>query len=386
MVDVMVKHKRSNCLKTGLGILAFGCIGCLGGIVYLIIGGAILSLNTSPYSQAVDLLAKESITPGESLNLRLVHQLGGDASLLASRIYRDGTKAIVMDEWNDGLYILDVLEPISPAVSTFYKPFDYFYSHDVEVQDDYVFLAPDGLEIISISNPSMPTVAGRYDTQDSIRNIAVAGERVYLASQDSFYIIDISDPTKPESLGYYQNLDGIEYIEDIAVVRNYLYIIGQGVYIFDVSDPINPVQSGFFDPPPSRIRDKEITVVEDIAFLMESYKLPFDPIIVSQLLLLDISNPLKPVEIVSYEWSEYWRIGGFALDFIYRVGKDGLRLLDFSDPEAPIELGFYGLRCWGHYSSEAAIGDGNIIYMVDESGGLHVLEYIPPVSISSFTK
>ena len=55
-----------------------------------------------------------------------------------------------------------------------------------------------GLMLVDISNPSSPTLAGSYDTNDYADGVSVSGNYAYVANgSDGLVIVDISNPSSP---------------------------------------------------------------------------------------------------------------------------------------------------------------------------------------------
>ncbi|MCK9566182.1 MAG: hypothetical protein M0Q43_09055, partial [Methanothrix sp.] len=74
----------------------------------------------------------------------------------------------------------------------------------VAVSGGYAYVANTGLglQIIDVSNPSNPTLAGSCDTPGSAIGVAVSGSYAYVADYDKgLQIIDVSDPSNPTPAG-----------------------------------------------------------------------------------------------------------------------------------------------------------------------------------------
>ena len=65
--------------------------------------------------------------------------------------------------------------------------------------DDY-----SGLQVIDISDPTDPTLAGTCDTPGHARGVAVSGDHAFVADYAAgLQVIDICDPTDPTLVGSY---------------------------------------------------------------------------------------------------------------------------------------------------------------------------------------
>ena len=68
----------------------------------------------------------------------------------------------------------------------------------VAFSGNYAYVADlgDGLDVIDISNPSSPTLAGTYNTSGSARDVTVSGNYAYIADWGAsrLRVVDITNP------------------------------------------------------------------------------------------------------------------------------------------------------------------------------------------------
>jgi hypothetical protein len=88
---------------------------------------------------------------------------------------------------------------------------------------NYAFVADgsSGLQIINISNPNTPTLAGSYDTPGYTEGVQVVGNYAYItdAYSGELQVINISNPNAPTLTdSYYTNA------QDVQVVGNYAFV------------------------------------------------------------------------------------------------------------------------------------------------------------------
>ena len=81
---------------------------------------------------------------------------------------------------------------------------------DVFIQGNYAYCAAveAGLDIIEISSTSDPSKVGNYDTPGSAWDVFVSGSFAYVADEGSLQIINISNPASPTLAGTYQFTPG----------------------------------------------------------------------------------------------------------------------------------------------------------------------------------
>ncbi len=123
---------------------------------------------------------------------------------------------------------------------------------EIVIQGNYAYLACDlyGLQIVNISDPTHPTMAGHLYTPGYAWGLAVQGNYVYMAEHYAgLRIIDVSDPEAPHQVGTCI-LTGST--QGVAVIGSTAYVadgVTGGLRIVDVSDPTTPIEIGWYDSP-----------------------------------------------------------------------------------------------------------------------------------------
>ena len=74
------------------------------------------------------------------------------------------------------------------------------------LEGDLAFLAdgPGGMRIFDLSDIANPVLLSETTNPGGSLDIAVAGNRAYLATGNDFRIFDVTDPSSPELLGMYE--------------------------------------------------------------------------------------------------------------------------------------------------------------------------------------
>ncbi len=161
-----------------------------------------------------------------------------------------GNYAYIADYSN--LRIINISNPANPTqTQTFAIPGHGF---DIAVQGNYAYVTTGGggLRIVDISNPSLPSGVGYFNStlsNGSILGIAVAGNQAYITdcSEDekSFRVINISNPASPQLVTSTEiGVSGTS----IYLARNYAYLCGDwGCRVIDLNVPTTLTTTGFYN-------------------------------------------------------------------------------------------------------------------------------------------
>ncbi len=232
---------------------------------------------------------------------------------------------------------------------------------DVKGNDVYVASGLGGLRTIDVSTISTPFEVSHYTNPDAIRDIVVNGNYLNLADSNSgLWDINISNVNNPTIAGSYFPPEGIY---GVAVNGNYAYLADQtsGIQIVDISNPNNPT---------------EISNVTTSWFVYKIsingnnlYAIPNNTYILG---IWDISTPSSPAFLGSYTNSSSGLLGmAVSGHYVYLGdGTNGFRIVDVSDPQNPIEVGY----CNTPGEATRIAVSGNYAYVADWGSGLQVID------------
>jgi FlgD Ig-like domain/LVIVD repeat len=105
----------------------------------------------------------------------------------------------------------------------------------------YVGDRSSGLQVIDVSNPQNPQIAGNVVWQGAANDVVVSGSYAYVL-QDSghlFYVIEITNPGSPQIVGSVELPDGAL---NLAVSGSHVYVAARfaGLQVIDITDPASP--------------------------------------------------------------------------------------------------------------------------------------------------
>ncbi|MFH1701742.1 MAG: hypothetical protein ABIE07_14295 [Candidatus Zixiibacteriota bacterium] len=226
------------------------------------------------------------------------------------------------------LKVIDVSDPHLPAViGSLQTAVTIGYISDIFIELDYAYVATKavGVDIVDISNPSMPTISFTYDTPSNASSVIVYGNYAYITDYTlGLIILDVTIPDAPTYAGGY---DTPGYAQDVAVDGNYAFIADgtPGVYIVDVSEPSSIELISHIA---TSAAAQKIEINDDFAYVaLDTWGID----------IINISDPHTPLLI------DWHNLGGKALDLkavndkLYVSSKyPGVTIVNITDPQIPI--------------------------------------------------
>ncbi|PKN95123.1 MAG: hypothetical protein CVU44_00115 [Chloroflexi bacterium HGW-Chloroflexi-6] len=372
-----------------------------GRYAYIIVRDSLEIIDISDLTQPIRV---GSFTPSHN-NL---HEL--------ENIVVSGEYAYITDYFN-GLLIVRVADPVRPVEVSSYNLDSVV---DLAIRDDYLYALVDGkLEIISISNPLLPTRIFTYDSISWSDDIAIVGEYAYLAdatdqqSNNGLRVLDISDPTKVVEVGFYETVDKPEKIsvsenlaclvintgwgnsaesylqiiditnpekptrlgqykplalsaQAIALANQYIYLVDtQGnLHIIDAATPETPRDVGFYHV----AKDvSDVTVYSHYAYVAGKLGL----------YVLDIADPAKITQVAVYPMADRADHIVLAGNNAYLIGDGLLQIIDVANPLAPSLIGSYDLH---GATGQLVVADG-IVYLAGGKTGLRIFDVTNPANV-----
>lgn len=337
--------------------------------------------------------------------------------------------------WPHGTSIIDVGDPANPRTVAQIEMPTNTHSHKVRVQDDLMIVnherlgtgQPDdfrgGLGFYDVSDPHNPTFIAKWETPGrGVHRFDFDGRYVYLSPTVDGYIgnimmiLDVQDPLNVKEVGRWWipgqwEAGGEEYPWEGSVAprchhplrmgdRLYVSYWHHGFFILDISDMSTPTLiSGFATSPafphpehtalpiPFLIQDRKLMILadEDVAKLR-----PHAPAFAW---VVDITVEQQPLPIASiqpagqgaaeappmtgcHQPSEV--VTGTEIPFAWFA--QGLRVFDIADPYAPKEVAWFqpapppGESRLS--SNDVTIDDRGLIYLLDRTRGLHIVERV----------
>lgn len=263
-----------------------------------------------------------------------------------------------------GLQVVDVSNKTVPqVVASFDTPGN---GNDVVVVGNYAYLADGafGLRIIDISNPLKPVSAGDHDTPGTAWDVTVRGGYAYVADgTGGLQIFDVSNPSAPSLVGSL-TLPGTAKGVDIDPER-YLAVIAagtNGVHVIDIQDVTAPKLLG--TAAGGDVRD--VAIDGNYAFLAD-YERSFTSI--------DLSLPASPVVVSSTQLTTGGRLQDITLSENFALGADvyfvnGVPIIDTTFPDSPQPRAILNFSAYRDDNGTGIAADASYVYMTAEQGSV----------------
>jgi hypothetical protein len=215
----------------------------------------------------------------------------------------------------------------------------------------YVFLATrESLLVVDVMNPSQPTREGSYP--GSFTDIELRGFDAY-APYSSFWqdscglaVLDISVPVQPALVGLCTlGMRPGAVVRNVALKDSWAYVTGDseylsGIYIVNVHDRVHPRLARFFAIDTGYALG--LAAAGNYLYVGTGS---------SGLLVLDITNPVQPVEVTRCPQVPYANDVAFSGNYAaVAAGTAGVQVVDVTDLRNPVRYGYYrdDLYCYHH--------------------------------------
>jgi hypothetical protein len=343
------------------------------GLILAVIGLLDVPSSAAPLNADEPVEPAAPLTADDALTLELVSQVGGDirdVAVQGNYIYLGvGPR----------LLVLDASDPAAPILLGQSAMLGGNVGA-IDVAGDYVYLLADGLHVISVTDPTNPTLVGHFESMGGY-DVHVAGDYAYLVGFGRLHVLSITDPTTPTEVG--QCNGGSMYA--VQVAGDYAYVAGTsyltdtkhlgGLVIISLADPAHPVEVDFRQ---TAGLPKDLQIVGNHIYIVSTFGY-FDFTGYLETFALDTPgapNAVGQVAIAPFDWGSSYASGlHVAGDYAY-VSADygGMVVISVTDPAHPTELGHRDTP--GRSYNVAASGDH--AYVADDWGGLRVISVADP--------
>ena len=241
----------------------------------------------------------------------------------------------------DRFTVVDASLPTAPALRGHAPLVGGIEAKDIAVVGDKALIVQANYGVTTVDRASLaPLARFEVDVPQSLQGrvyeqIATAGSRAYLTSWGyGVFVLDIANPLAVQELSRIE----MPFATAIAAQGNFAYVgtstNGGILSVIDVSAPSAPVVRGSLTT--SKIM--KLAVHGNVVFIAD--EAAFD---IAGLRIVDVSNPDAPVQIAHYTGCE--STSDLALNaagtIAYLGCGDGLHVVNIANPAAPIALGTF---------------------------------------------
>jgi len=155
-----------------------------------------------------------------------------------------GTFAYLADGEVGGLQVFDVSDPTEPEIVGSVQTLQDALAVDVSGTHALIADYDAGLQVVDITNPASPTLAGGLHLPGICRGVASAAGLAYVCSSFGLHVVDIDPIDSPPLIG---ELELPGYAADVAPFGSYALVIDGAddvFYVVDLADPSAPAISG----------------------------------------------------------------------------------------------------------------------------------------------
>ncbi len=243
----------------------------------------------------------------------------------------------VLSSGTAGLHLLDFSNPTVPPTRISLARFqDHRSMSTVTINGNFAYVAanldddflglPLGsvLQVVDLSDPAHPRLAGEANAGHETRAVAVSGSYAFLADANAgLQVIDLSDSTQLRQVGGFRT---VGHAHDVVLGGRYAYVADgeSGLQIVDVAQPTNPTPAGRTDT----------TGFAEAVVLAGHYAYVADG--EAGLQVLDVSNPFVPALVGGLDTSGYAKAIAIARDHVFIADRaESLKVINVANPRTP---------------------------------------------------
>ncbi|MBC8374805.1 MAG: T9SS type A sorting domain-containing protein [FCB group bacterium] len=266
----------------------------------------------------------------------------------------------------EGLRLIDISNPTNPTEIGYFD--SGAKSQDLVIRDELIYLANsfDGLTILDFSDSANISPISSLDTDGDVSGLDLSGDLAFLADEiRGLVAVDISNSLAPLEVGC---LPSSGHPVAVTIQNNYAYVaqLSGGLLIVDIGDPANMVEVGhslFLES----VYSLDIKGSLLIVGLENAYK------------IIDVSDPTAPMTLNTSYIDRILDID-IEADLAYMAAeRSGVRIVDFSDPENPFEVGFFDND--DYFSRVYGVQvDRGFAYLAEYLNGLRIVDISDPAN------
>lgn len=243
----------------------------------------------------------------------------------------------------------------------------------------YAFCEPEDfgpvrLVVVDVRQPEHPVTLASADLGfASVKGLAVSKQHLYVVGRDGLVVVDVQHSAVPRIVW---RLDVPQSVRRIALNGDTLLAadpMGRRLWAVDIADPARP---GLGPQVPSPGEVERLAVADGRGYAGGNYNRREDPR-GGFVAIYDLERPWQESLRGLAQFDDaVWDLAPSGRHvYVGASGRGGLRVLDVSAPEAPVEVARTGIS--GHLMDLALAGD--TLATVDAGNGLRLVDVADPV-------
>lgn len=244
---------------------------------------------------------------------------------------------------------------------------------DADVAGDFAYVATvRAMDVVNVSDPANPQFVSRYKQGENVFDVQLSGNRAFVAhGVDGMHVVDISNPAMPtQFLASFGVNPGTGGLGATAVTSSgdFIYVVyqGDGLFALDtrILDTWNSSIPLFTGPGYNTSGEGSGVAASGNYAYVASWQ--------AGLQIIDVANK-ESMQLVGSLRSDNWNVDDVAISGDYAilsVDREGLVVVDVNDPRTP--------RVSATVSQIGAVLDvevsGNLLYVASGAAGLRIFE------------
>jgi hypothetical protein len=291
----------------------------------------------------------------------------------AAGVIVEGQYAYVADH-DSGMQIINVSNPAQPVLAGHYQCPGAL---QIDVRNGLAYIADEvaySMEIVDVSNPGNPTFVGRFDTLE-VLGVKVAGNYAFMGcGSHGLQVVDIADPANPSLAGSCEDVELLRF----ELIGNHAVVPGdngtEGLFTVDLSNPMSPCVGGSI---PTGGNPFEVAVKDSFAYMTNLGDL-FNVSDTGHLYLINISDMASPQMVDSLFLANKTVADFIAGNYLYVTfvnsgTTSGFHIIDISDP---MDLEIVATQSINSVAWDIWVAN-NTIYIAANEAGLMIYRFYP---------
>ncbi len=242
----------------------------------------------------------------------------------------------------------------------------------------FLLVVGTSLQVFDLADPTNLKELGVYplSSTQTLSKVRVFGTKAFICQYRKLSIVDFTDPGNLQLLSTFE--DATWYLTDVAVNDTLAFCAGQnqGVIIINIADLLHPQSVGVYDTPGFV---NSLMLRNNLLYLVDGN----GPNAERGLRILDVSQPQNLQQISYLPTAGDPVIIELSGNYAYISDRPGIRVVDITNPAAPVEVDQYGQQ--STYSNFRYMTIGNQAIFLGNVFGILLMDISDPVKMKEIS-